>query len=178
MGKISDLTLIAQVVMFDNKRAFDSLVKEYQSRVRKFFLAQTLGDEPLSDDLAQETFVKAYLKLSTFRGTSSFSTWLFRIAYNVYYDYTRSRHTTSDIDAASAMPAEGASDTALQMDLYKALALLSDVQRTCITMQLIDGRSISDIASITGINEGTVKSHISRGKHVMTEYLKSNGYGR
>ena len=178
MGKISDLTLIAQVVMFDNKRAFDSLVKEYQSRVRKFFLAQTLGDEPLSDDLAQETFVKAYLKLSTFRGTSSFSTWLFRIAYNVYYDYTRSRHATSDIDAAQAMPAEGASDTALQMDLYKALALLSDVQRTCITMQLIDGRSISDIASITGINEGTVKSHISRGKHVMTEYLKSNGYGR
>ena len=164
--------------MFDNKRAFDSLVKEYQSRVRKFFLAQTLGDEPLSDDLAQETFVKAYLKISTFRGTSSFSTWLFRIAYNVYYDYTRSRHTTSNIDAASAMPAEGASDTALQMDLYKALALLSDVQRTCITMQLIDGRSISDIASITGINEGTVKSHISRGKHVMTEYLKSNGYGR
>ena len=178
MGKISDLTLIAQVVMFDNKRAFDSLVKEYQSRVRKFFLAQTLGDEPLSDDLAQETFVKAYLKLSSFRGTSSFSTWLFRIAYNVYYDYTRSRHTTSDIDTACAMPAEGASDTALQMDLYKALALLSDVQRTCITMQLIDGRSISDIASITGINEGTVKSHISRGKHVMTEYLKSNGYGR
>ena len=164
--------------MFDNKRAFDSLVKEYQSRVRKFFLAQTLGDEPLSDDLAQETFVKAYLKISTFRGTSSFSTWLFRIAYNVYYDYTRSRHTTSDIDAASAMPAEGASDTALQMDLYKALALLSDVQRTCITMQLIDGRSISDISSITGINEGTVKSHISRGKHIMTEYLKSNGYGR
>lgn len=178
MGKISDLTLIAQVVMFDNKRAFDSLVKEYQSRVRKFFLAQTLGDEPLSDDLAQETFVKAYLKISTFRGTSSFSTWLFRIAYNVYYDYTRSRHTTSDIDAASAMPAEGASDTALQMDLYKALALLSDVQRTCITMQLIDGRSISDISSITGINEGTVKSHISRVKHIMTEYLKSNGYGR
>ena len=178
MGKISDLTLIAQVVMFDNKRAFDSLVKEYQSRVRKFFLAQTLGDEPLSDDLAQETFVKAYLKISTFRGTSSFSTWLFRIAYNVYYDYTRSRHTTSNIDAASAMPAEGASDTALQMDLYKALALLSDVQRTCITMQLIDGRSISDISSITGINEGTVKSHISRGKHIMTEYLKSNGYGR
>ena len=178
MGKISDLTLIAQVVMFDNKRAFDSLVKEYQSRVRKFFLAQTLGDEPLSDDLAQETFVKAYLKISTFRGTSSFSTWLFRIAYNVYYDYTRSRHTTSNIDAASAMPAAGARDTALQMDLYKALALLSDVQRTCITMQLIDGRSISDISSITGINEGTVKSHISRGKHIMTEYLKSNGYGR
>lgn len=178
MGKISDLTLIAQVVMFDNKRAFDSLVKEYQARVRKFFLAQTLGDEPLSDDLAQETFVKAYLKISTFHGTSSFSTWLFRIAYNVYYDYTRSHHTTSDIDAASAMPAEGASDTALQMDLYKALAQLSDVQRTCITMQLIDGRSISDISSITGINEGTVKSHISRGKHIMTEYLKSNGYGR
>lgn len=178
MGKISDLSLIAQVLMFNNKRAFDSLVKEYQSRVRKFFLAQTLGDEPLSDDLAQETFVKAYMKLSTFRGTSTFATWLFRIAYNVYYDYTRRHHVTSDIDAANAMPAEGASDTALQMDLYNALALLSDVQRTCITMQLIDGRSISDIADIIGLNEGTIKSHISRGKQRMQEYLKSNGYGR
>ena len=178
MGSICDLTLFAQVVMFNNKRAFDSLVRKYQSRVRKFFLAQTLGDEPLSDDLAQETFVKAYLKISTFRGTSGFSTWLFRIAYNVYYDYKRSLHTTADIDSANAIPAQGASDTALQMDLYNALALLSEVQRTCITMQLIDGRSISDIADITGINEGTIKSHISRGKQKMTEYLKSNGYGR
>ena len=108
---------MAQVVMFDNKRAFDSLVKECQSRVRKFFLAQTLGDEPLSDDRAQETFVKAYLKISTFRGTSSFSTWLFRIAYNVYYDYAPCLHTTSDIDAAYTIPAEGVSDTALQMYL-------------------------------------------------------------
>ena len=112
MGKISDLTLIAQVVMFDNKRAFDSLVKEYQSRVRKFFLAQTLGDEPLSDDLAQETFVKAYLKISTFRGTSSFSTWLFRIAYNVYYDYTSSLHNPSEHDAACHIPPECASEQA------------------------------------------------------------------
>lgn len=148
MGKISDLTLIAQVVMFDNKRAFDSLVKEYQSRVRKFFLAQTLGDEPLSDDLAQETFVKAYLKISTFRGTSSFSTWLFRIAYNVYYDYTRSRHTTSNIDAASAMPAEGARDTALQMDLYTTVG-----QPAILTMSgdWLRRREPSSMSSQTGI---------------------------
>lgn len=178
MHKISDLTLIAQVVLFGNKRAFDSLVRQYQSRVRKFFLAQTLGDAQLSDDLAQETFLKAYTRLSSFRGTSGFATWLLRIAYNVYYDYRRSLHTTYDMDAAATRPAEGASDTSLQMDLYNALALLSDVQRTCVTMHLIDGMGIADISSVTAMPEGTIKSHISRARKTMHNYLISNGYGR
>ena len=175
MGKISDLTLIAQVVMFDNKRAFDSLVKEYQSRVRKFFLAQTLGDEPLSDDLAQETFVKAYLKISTFRGTSSFSTWLFRIAYNVFYDYRRRlRPSADDLDAVR--PAAAGADRSLGMDVYGALARLPDAERTCVTLQLVDGYPIERIAAITGMAEGTVKSHIFRGKQKLTAFLRQNGY--
>ena len=76
--------------MFGNKRAFDQIVREYQSPVRRFFLNQTLGDEMLSDDLAQETFLKAYTHIGQYRGTSSLLTWLTRIAYNVFYDYRRS----------------------------------------------------------------------------------------
>ena len=86
MEQFDDISLVAQVAVFHNKRAFDRLVKKYQSPVRRFFLHQTLGDSELSDDLAQETFIKAYLNITKFRGLSGFSTWLFRIAYNVFYD--------------------------------------------------------------------------------------------
>ena len=73
MEFINDITLVARVAIAGNKRAFDQLVRKYQSRVRKFFLAQTLGDSQLSDDLAQDTFVKAYTHIREFHGTSSFS---------------------------------------------------------------------------------------------------------
>jgi RNA polymerase sigma-70 factor (ECF subfamily) len=70
----SELSLLTQVTVFHNKRAFDQLVVKYQSPVRRFFLNQTGGDSQLSDDLAQDTFVKAYLNIAKFRGASSFST--------------------------------------------------------------------------------------------------------
>ena len=83
---MNDLSLVAQVAVFRNKRAFDQLVRKYQSPVRQFFLNLTLGDRQLSDDLAQETFIKAYTHIASFRGLSSFSTWLYRIGYRVFYD--------------------------------------------------------------------------------------------
>ena len=98
MSQINDIALVAQVVVFKNTRAFDTLVKKYQSPVRRFFLHQTLGDEELSDDLAQETFLKAYTNLSSFKNLSSFSTWLYRIAYNVFYDYIRGKKETSGLE--------------------------------------------------------------------------------
>lgn len=74
MNQLNDLSLIAQVVVFHNNRAFDQLVRKYQSAVRRFFLNQTCGDSELSDDLAQETFIRAYTNLASFRNLSSFST--------------------------------------------------------------------------------------------------------
>ena len=59
MAASTDLSLVTQVAVFHNKRAFDQLVRKYQSPVRRFFLNQTLGDTQLSDDLAQDTFIKA-----------------------------------------------------------------------------------------------------------------------
>ena len=100
MAEFSDISLVTQVAVFRNKKAFDQLVRKYQSPVRRFFLNQTLGDEQLSDDLAQETFIKAYVNITKFRGMSSFSTWLMRIAYNVFYDEVRARHQTEDVDTS------------------------------------------------------------------------------
>ena len=64
----------------------------------------------------------------------------------------------------------------LKMDLYTALAQLKPDERTCITLQLIDGYDIAGIAKITGLKAGTVKSHLSRGKEKLTNYLRQNGY--
>lgn len=171
----TDISLVAQVAVLGNKRAFDELVRRYQSPVRRFFLHQTLGDEQLSDDLAQDTFIKAYTNIAKFRGLASFQTWLMRIAYNVFYDYTRSKKQTDDIDGIQHPSLQ--TSTAVSMDVYAALRLLKSDERTCITLQMIDGYDIAGIAKITGMKEGTVKSHLSRGKEKLTNYLKQNGYG-
>jgi RNA polymerase sigma-70 factor (ECF subfamily) len=180
MSELNDIALVTQVAVFHNKRAFDQLVRKYQSPVRRFFLNQTLGDTQLSDDLAQETFIKAYLNITKFRGLSSFSTWLMRIAYNVFYDDVRARKQTEDVDTSISALRQSVSsgDSNLKMDIYAALALLKPDERTCITLQLIDGYPIDQISKITGIPDNTVKSHLRRGKERMTIYLKQNGYDR
>ena len=177
MQSLTAFALVTQVTMTGNRRAFDQLVVRYQSPVRRFFLHQTLGDEPLSDDLAQDTFIKAWRNIGSFRAMSSFQTWLMRIAYNVFYDYVRSRKTTSDIDNVAEPMTNGNSNPSLQMDLYHALSLLKPDERTCITLQLVDGYKIDQIAKITDMKEGTVKSILFRGKEKLTKYLKQNGYG-
>ena len=180
MAEFSDISLVTQVAVFHNKRAFDQLVRKYQSPVRRFFLNQTLGDEQLSDDLAQDTFLKAYLNIGQFKSLSSFQTWLMRIAYNVFYDHCRKKNVECGMlnDDCSAMSATSDSHSSFKIDLYAALALLKPDERTCITLQLIDGYDIQKITEITGIKEGTVKSHLSRGKDKMATYLKNNGYDR
>ena len=193
MASLTDISLVAQVAISGNRRAFDELVRRYQSPVRRFFLHQTLGDSQLSDDLAQDTFLKAYTNIASFRGLASFQTWIMRIAYNVFYDYTRKEKTHSQplperggsgysMDGKSArelstpLSYREGMGVGLRMDLYAALALLKPDERTCITLQLIDGYDIAGIAKITGIKEGTVKSHLSRGKEKLANYLRKNGY--
>jgi RNA polymerase sigma-70 factor (ECF subfamily) len=183
MATFTDISLVAQVVVSGNKRAFDELVRRYQSPVRRFFLHQTLGDSQLSDDLAQDTFIKAYTNITSFRGLASFQTWLMRIAYNVFYDYTRKTYVMKEgnlgeQELCAPIPSREGLGVGLRMDIYAALAQLKPDERTCITLQLIDGYDIAGIVKITGLREGTVKSHLSRGKEKMANYLRENGYDR
>ena len=176
------MALVTQVAVFHNKRAFDQLVREYQSPVRRFLLSQTLGNEALTDDLAQDTFIKAYTHIGQYRGTSSFLTWLTRIAYNVFYDYQRKEKQDQSLSSLSnqpdVSPVAKQETSPLKMDLYAALAILKEEERTCITLQLIDGYAIDEIADIMKMPTGTVKSHLKRGKDKIANYLRQNGYDR
>lgn len=177
MKGLDDISLVTQAAVFHDKKAFGKLVVKYQSPIRRFFMNQTAGNEQLSDDLAQDTFIKAYTNISRFRGLSNFSTWLYRIAYNVFYDYIRSSKITEDIDTPAVVKRNtGDTDTNLKMDIHVALAILTDAERTCITLQLMEGQPIDHITEITGMAQGTVKSHLFRAKQKLSTYLKQNGY--
>lgn len=178
MNQLNDISLVAQVVVFHNTRAFDQLVRKYQSPVRRFFLHLTCGDGELSDDLAQDTFLKAYTNLASFRNLSSFQTWMYRIAYNVFYDYLRNRKETEDLETyrVDAQSCTLQKDIGRQLDIYRALAVLKEIERTCITLFFMEDLSLEKIAGITGCPVGTVKSHLSRAKEKMADYLKQNGY--
>ena len=174
MESLSDISLVTQVAVFRNQRAFDQLVRKYQSPVRKFLLGLTLGNQALSDDLAQDTFLKAYEHITQFKFISSFQTWLFRIAYNVFYDYKRKeerKQRIEDRETGSETPS-----SATRLDVYQALSVLREEERVCVTLQLVDGYSVNEIARMTGMPENTVKSHLRRGKEKLTTYLKQNGY--
>jgi len=178
---LSDIALVSKVVLFRDRRAFEQLVRKYQSPVRRFLLNLTAGDEALTDDLAQDTFLKAWQNMGQFRGMSSLQTWLTRIAYNTFYDHRRRHREEAMPMDGSAPPAllamEAASPSeATAADVRRALALLREAERTCITLQMIDGEPIDRIAEITGMPENTVKSHLRRGKEKMRTFLTNNGY--
>lgn len=180
MKRLDDLSLIAQVLIRKDKEAFGKLVRKYQSPVRRLFLHLTCGDGELSDDLAQETFIKAYTTLASFRNLSGFSTWLYRIAYNQFYDYVRSRKVTETLDDGEPYTERGATAESVErkIDVYRSLKMLKEEERVCITLFYIEDLSIDKIAGITKMPAGTVKSHLARGKEKLANYLKRNGYER
>jgi len=179
MSNADDIRWVTQVALLGDKNAFDKLATKYQSPIRRFFLNLTVGDGPLSDDLAQETFIKAYLNITAFKGLSGFSTWLYRIAYNVYYDSVRAQKHYEDIDeqiidsqhqTLNAFSAE-------KMDIYKALKLLRKEEQTAVLLFYMEDKSHNEIARIMNCPLGTVKTYILKGNEKLTVYLTKEGYG-
>lgn len=173
-----DTLLVSKVILLGDRKAFNRLVETYQSPVRRFFFNLTGGDEELSKDLAQDTFVKAWLNIGSFRSISTFSTWLYRIAYNTFYDYIRSRKLSAELDVETlgdVLPA-GSQDKDLGIDFTRALLLLRADERTVVLLFYMEDKSVETIAGIMSIPLGTVKSHLSRGKKKLTEYFKNTEY--
>ena len=157
--------------------AFAALVEQNQGRIYHLALRMT-GNPDDAAELCQEAFLNAWKGLGKFQGESSFSTWLYRIAYNVFYDYIRSRKETTELDSreVDATNSVEQENVGQRMDIYQSLEKLKEVERTCITLFYMEDVSIDKIAGIVGIPAGTVKSHLSRGKEKLAMYLKQNGY--
>ena len=172
----NDALLVSRAALLGDRKAFGQLVEAYQSPIRRFFFNLTGGDEELSKDLAQDAFVKAWLNIGSFRAASKFSTWLYRIAYNIFYDYMRARKPAADIDVemlGDRLTAD-TPDRDFGIDFERALLVLKDDERTAMLLFYMEDQTIDKISKIMECPTGTIKSYLHRGKEKLAQYF-ANG---
>ncbi|NND81541.1 MAG: sigma-70 family RNA polymerase sigma factor [Gammaproteobacteria bacterium] len=176
MKNIAEAQLLDRSIMSGDQLAFAELVKRHQSGLRYSLRQLTRWDEALADDLAQETFIRAYQKLHSFRGDAKFSSWLYRIGYNLFLQHCRKKQLDTEElhDERHSEPAPdvaGAQDTDLQRAIAEALATLSPEARSVMHLSLHRQCTQQEISTIMGIPLGTVKTHINRSKPLLQAQL-------
>lgn len=171
--ELSDEALVQQVVGLNDVQAFEQLVRRHQRRI--LLLQQRFcRDRALAEDLCQETFLRAWRKLSSFDSRGHFAGWLAKIAYNVFLQNLRKNkkrvaHETAEDptrDAAAATPTPGA-----MLDLATMLAVVSEDEQVALVLNYAHGLSNSEIAGILDSPEGTIKSQIHRAKQKIREHF-------
>ena len=181
---------IVQRVLQGDVNAFEKLVLEYEKSVYAITQRMT-GNAEDAADMTQETFIKAYNSLSSFRGDSKFSVWLYRIATNVCLDFLRSRSrkpTVSlsvedddgeevelDIADESQSP-ERLLERGLTRDaVRRGLNARSPEYRQILLLREIQGLSYEEIADVLTLEVGTVKSRIFRARKRLCAFLLADG---
>lgn len=154
--------------------AFESLYRQHSRRIFALCL-RMVADPDRAEDLVQETFVRAWEKLSSFRGDSAFATWLHRLAINVVLGEGRRRQSRREgdqvpiDDSSTLQPPTRRSETGI--DLERAIAGLPDQARVVFVLHDIEGYRHSEIAELAGIAEGTSKAHLHRARRLLREAL-------
>jgi RNA polymerase sigma factor (sigma-70 family) len=170
---LNDADLVARVLVDDDHHAFAELVRNHQSAIRGLLRQLTRGDLALADDLAQETFLRAYKNIRSFRGEAKFSTWLYRIAYNCFREDARKRKELVGIDETQLEAEQDPQtvDPALRHDLMHALQLLPLHERSAILLCCQNGLSHDEAARVLDIPLGTVKTNVLRGREKLKKTL-------
>jgi RNA polymerase sigma-70 factor (ECF subfamily) len=165
-----DAPLVARARRGD-RWAFEQLVERHQHRL--FTLAaRTLGSVDEAGDAVQEAFIRAWLALPRFRGGSLFSTWLYRITLNAAHDQRLKRRAEPlEETGEPADPQDAFAVSELSSALQQALNGLEDEYRVAVVLYDVLGCSYREIAELTEVPEGTVKSRIFRGRSRLAELL-------
>ena len=189
MTKEEESALIARVLAGDAD-AFEPLVLEHQTNVYRLAL-RLMGNEADAADAAQDAFVKAYTSLSSFRGDSRFSVWLYRLTNNVCIDALRRRRDTVPLETEDAqgeaeelpLPDERWSPEILAEraeDIRAVRAAMSALPPDCreiLTLREIGGLSYEELSAALRLELGTVRSRLSRArKKLADELMKSGNY--
>jgi len=180
MSNRDDLHWITQFTLIGDNKAFEKLIGKYQSPIRRFFLNLTMGDASLSDDLAQETFMKAFVNIHSFQALSNFSTWLYRIAYNVYYDSVRTRKQFIELNVPEVDLYHQTNNafSAEKIDFYKALQQLKKEEQTALILHYMEDKTQKEIAKIMNCPQGTVKTYLLKGRTKLIDYLNNESYDK
>ena len=181
---------IIEKVRQGDTQAFEVLVERYQTKVYNLAL-RMCGNEDDAFDLAQDAFIRAWKSLGSFQFESAFSTWLFRLTSNLCLDYLRAKKRR----AAVSLTMSGEEDEQAQLDvpdpamtpeeavlasedkaiLMEAINSLSADYRQIITLRAINDLSYAEIAKVLQIQEGTVKSRLSRARAELKNKLLQIG---
>ena len=187
MTREEERTLIARVLDGDTD-AFEPLVLEHQTNVYRLAF-RMLGNDADAADAAQDAFIKAYTSLSSFRGESRFSVWLYRLTNNICVDMLRRRRETIPIESdndegeATELPlpderwspevlAERAEDVRA---VRSAMAALSPEYREILTLREIGGLSYEELADALHLEVGTVRSRLNRARKKLADELMRTG---
>jgi RNA polymerase sigma-70 factor (ECF subfamily) len=161
----------------DSRENFDALVRQHRPRVFRFILA-SLRDRETAENLTQDCFIRAYQARAQFRGASSIATWFMQIAANLVRDHESSsrlkfwrRSLRADADVAdlvNAIPDRGQSpETAALVQeqvqaIWRVAADLPARQREVFLLRFVEDMDLLEIVEVTGMKEGTVKTHLFR----------------
>ena len=172
---LSDSDLIARVLLDDDHHAFAELVRRHQSAVRSLLRKLTRGNDVLADELAHETFLRAYRSLRKFRGEAKFSTWLYRIACNVFQSDARAaKHHEPFEETVHQLPQPSDREAIdLKHDLEAAMQTLNEKERTAITLCYTNGLTHEEAADVLQWPLGTVKTQILSAKEKLRRYLSA-----
>lgn len=175
------------------REAFAILVRRYQDRI--YSLAyRYVGNPEDALDLTQETFIKAFAKLSEFRGRSKFYTWLYRIAVNVCIDFRRRQHISAvywddikpselnplevdespehyDMPSDDGDPERKMLDSELKVKVREAIEALPEQLKVVLLLREYEGMSYEEIARIAGCRVGTVKSRLFQARELLKRML-------
>ncbi|MBC7699634.1 RNA polymerase sigma factor RpoE [Aquabacterium sp.] len=185
--------LLVERVQRGDQRAFEMLVVKYQRRIQRL-IARMVRDVDLVEDIAQETFIRAYRALPNFRGESAFYTWLYRIAVNTAKKALiglrrdplvteSSRAGAGDDDDSDTSRVENELTTGetpeslmasrqIANTVNAAIEALSEDLRQAITLREIEGLSYEEIAQVMGCPIGTVRSRIFRARDAIAQRLR------
>lgn len=168
-----DQALVARVLLANDRRAFEQLVRRHQGMVRAQLRRLLRGDIARADDLAQETFLLAWRKLHQFRGEARFATWLYRIAYSCFLQSVRKRQHRSDTSGHDAVGEQlsVSGKVALRLDLERAMHSLSTDEQAVLLHVSQLGMSHEEAAYVLSMPLGTIKSHAKRGKDKLRTML-------
>jgi RNA polymerase sigma-70 factor (ECF subfamily) len=175
LGALSESALVILARQGDDA-AFAQLVRQRQRSVRGL-LRRLSGEAALADDLAQDTFMQAWQNLHGLRTPEAFGTWLRQIAVNVWLRHARRKRIQLEpLDESHIADYDQRSERrdadAHLMDLEMALDQLRPAQRTCVVLAYAEGMSHAEIAAVTGLPLGTVKSHVARAAARLRHWLE------
>ena len=182
MEKTSTNGLVTVVADTSGFEDFDEVVRVYWPRVFRYALA-SLRDYDAAQTVAQDCFYKAHKHRGSFRGDASLNTWLMQIAVNLVRDHLRNRRLQfwkrgEALDLSARWTPDGhqspESVALLQervREVWRAAAKLSERQRTVFLLRFVDDMDVLEIAAVTGMKEGTVKTHLFRALQAVREDL-------